>query len=78
MVMAHKYTMSQQLQRTNIKAEFISTFVGSVALLLKGSEGPKGSTLAGFLKKSSDVVLKGSLSLKGSPPNGSRWEKRPI
>lgn len=40
--------------------------------LPKGSEDPNRSGLSVLLKKSSDEVpLKGSLSLKGSPPNGS-------
>lgn len=47
------------------------TLEGKVALLLKGSGVEKGSTFVVFLKKSSDDALKGSGSLKGSPPNGS-------
>lgn len=43
-----------------------------MGLLPKGSEDPNRSGLSVLLKKSSDEVpLKGSLSLKGSPPNGS-------
>lgn len=48
------------------------TLAGGVGFLLKGSEDPNRSDLSVLLKKSSDEVpLKGSLSLKGSPPNGS-------
>lgn len=43
-----------------------------MALLLKGSALLKGSGLEGFLKKSSEEVLNGSVSLKGSPPKGSK------
>lgn len=50
----------------------MNTLAGGVGFLPKGSEYPKRSDLSVFLKKSSDEVpLKGSLSLKGSPPNGS-------
>lgn len=43
-----------------------------MALLLKGSGEEKGSIFEEvFLKKSSDVALKGSVSLNGSPPKGS-------
>lgn len=49
------------------------TLVGSEGFLPKGSEDPNRSDLSVLLKKSSaEVPLKGSLSLKGSPPNGSR------
>lgn len=51
----------------------IVTLAGNVGFRPKGSEAPNRSALSVFLKKSSDEVpLKGSLSLKGSPPNGSR------
>lgn len=50
---------------------FLGTFEGRVALLLKGSALLKGSGFEGFLKKSSEEVLNGSVSLKGSPPKGS-------
>lgn len=44
-----------------------------MGFLLKGSDDPNTSDLSVGLKKSSDEVpLKGSLSLKGSSPNGSR------
>lgn len=47
-----------------------------MGFLPKGSEDPKGSDLSVLLKRSSDEApLKGSLSLKGSPPNGSKGEK---
>lgn len=50
-----------------------NTFAGGGGFLPKGSEDPNGSFLSVLLKKSSDEVpLKGSFSLKGSPPNGSR------
>lgn len=56
----------------------IDTLAGGVGFLPKGSEDPNRSVLSVLLKKSSDEVpLKGSLSLKGSPPNGSRKKKRP-
>lgn len=46
---------------------------GGVGFLPNGSEDPNRSALSVLLKKSSDEVpLKGSLSLKGSPPNGSK------
>lgn len=45
-----------------------------MALLLKGSGVEKGSIFVVFLKKSSDEALNGSVSLKGSPPNGSTAE----
>ena len=45
-----------------------------MALLLNGSEVENGSIFLVFLKKSSDEALKGSASLKGSPPNGSAAE----
>lgn len=51
--------------------DFLGTFEGRVALLLKGSALLKGSGFEGFLKKSSEEVLNGSASLKGSPPKGS-------
>ena len=51
----------------------LDTLAGGVGFLPKGSEDPNKSDLSDLLKKSSDEVpLKGSLSLKGSPPNGSR------
>ncbi len=43
-----------------------------MALLLKGSGWLKVSGFEGFLKKSSEELLKGSASLKGSPPKGSK------
>lgn len=61
------------LKKQNNEDESVNTLAGGVGFLLKGSEYPKRSGLSVFLKKSSDEVpLKGSLSLKGSPPNGSR------
>lgn len=52
------------------------TLAGSVGFLLNEFEEPNGSAWSVLLKKSSDEVpLKGSLSLKGSPPNGSRKKK---
>lgn len=48
------------------------TLAGGVGLLMKGSEDPNTLDLSVLLKKSSgEVPLKGSLSLKGSAPNGS-------
>lgn len=53
------------------------TLAGGGGFLPKGSEDPNGSFLSVFLKKSSDEVpLKGSFSLNGSPPNGSRKKER--
>lgn len=53
------------------------TLAGGGGFLPKGSEDPNGSFLSVFLKKSSDEVpLKGSFSLNGSPPNGSREKGR--
>lgn len=53
------------------------TLAGSVGFLPNESEEPNGSAWSVLLKKSSDEVpLKGSLSLKGSPPNGSRKKKK--
>lgn len=53
------------------------TLAGGGGFLPKGSEDPNGSFLSVLLKKSSDEVpLKGSFSLKGSPPNGSRKKKK--
>lgn len=54
------------------------TLEGSVGFFEKGSE-VNGSLFSGFLKKSSGAeVRNGSLSLKGSPPNGSgrkiKWQ----
>lgn len=52
--------------------------LASAALLLKGSGVAKGSTLVVFLKKSSEEALKGSTSLKGSPPKGSGTDGRGV
>lgn len=53
--------------------EVLDTLAGGVGFLLKESEDPNKFDFSVLLKKSSDEVpLKGSLSLKGSAPNGSR------
>jgi len=55
------------------KKEEFNTLAGGVGFLPKASEDPNRFDLSVFLKKSSDEApLKGSLSLKGSSPNGSR------
>lgn len=55
-----------------------NTLTGGTGFLLKGSPDPNKSGLSVVLKKSSDEVpLKGSLSLKGSLPNGSRKRTPP-
>lgn len=56
-----------------------NTLAGSVGFLPNESEDPNRSALSVLLKKSSDEVpLKGSLSLKGSPPNGSRKKDKAV
>lgn len=63
--------------RSALPANMIGTLAGGMGFLPKRSEDPNRSGLSVLLKKSSgEVPLKGSLSLKGSPPNGSRKRSR--
>lgn len=82
-LLAKPASRHEELIPTHIRSESLRgvlqnplTFEGKEGFFVKGSE-VNGSFFVCFLKKSSLVELwNGSLSLKGSPPNGSGKKKR--
>ena len=71
LVMTAPGQASQPPRHTSEALQKSLTFEGKEGFFVKGSE-VNGSFFVCFLKKSSLVELwNGSLSLKGSPPNGS-------